>query len=766
MNDDSGEGQVEMLRRRIAELETEQTRREQSQQALQAAIKSMLPAMKANLLVVDPDLRIRHLASDMWPDRGDPLGRQCYEYLHGRTAPCPDCFALEALKTDRTIVRERTLPGAKARTFQVAARAFQDEQGCRLVAEIGLNITDLRRAHEDLRASEADFRSLFENSPTGIYRTTPDGRILMANPALVRMLGYPSFEALAARNIEEEGFLPDYPRTRFKVLIEKEGEIRDFEAVWTRQDGTSIVARENARIVRDGQGNVLYYEGTVQDVTELERAEQALQQSEAVSRALLDVTTDRALLFDVDGTLIAINETGAKAFHRTPEELIGRNIYDLLPHDLAETRMATNAEAIRTRRPIRAEDQREGRILDNRIYPVFDSEGKAFRLAIFARDITEQKQAQEALRQSREQLQYVIDNSRDVIFQTDLEGNYIFASKSAEDLTGRPLSEMLRMNMRELTPPEQLPILLERYRRRRAGLSVEQPFCSEIVHKDGHRVPTELVTTPVYRDGKLVAVQGIARDITERKRAEEALRTAHQKLTIASEEERRALARELHDSIGQRLVVLQLAIQNADSDRARPAGSARLRAIARQCRELIREVRHMSHGLYPPTLESLGLAAALRELGQGCQGAGAGKGFAVRISRKLAAARLADPVEIALYRIAQESIHNAIRHGRADRIEIRLDHREGQARLKVTDNGVGFDTSDMTKNGLGLTTMLERAEAVGGKLTITSAPGRTCLEAQVPASLRQHKPHPGAAPRRTPGRAIRKPRRPNRKKES
>jgi len=364
------------------------------------------------------------------------------------------------------------------------------------------------------------------------------------------------------------------------------------------------------------------------------------------------ITIDRALLLEPDGTVMAANETAAKAFHRTPEELIGLNIYDLLPPDLAKTRVAINAEVLRTGRPIRAEDQREGRILDIRVNPVFDSEGKAFRLAIFATDITERKQAQEALRQSREQLQYVIDNSRDVIFQTDLEGNYIFASKSAEVLTGRPLSDLLSMNMRELVPPEQLPILLERYRRRRAGLNVDQPFCSEIVHKDGHRVPTELVTTPVYRDGRLVAIQGIARDITERKRAEEALRTAHQKLTIAREEEGRALARELHDSIGQRLVVLQLAVQNADSGRAKPAGSTRLRAIAGQCRELIREVRHMSHGLYPPTLESLGLAAALRELGQGCQGAG--KGFAVHITRKLAAARFPDPVEIALYRIAQE----------------------------------------------------------------------------------------------------------------
>lgn len=131
-----------------------------------------------------------------------------------------------------------------------------------------------------LRESQERARDLFENTPIGIYQTTPDGRMLMANPQMARMLGYESFEDLAENNLEEKGFWPTYPRERFKEQIEKTGEIRGYEAAWTRRDGKVLFVRENARIARDENGRALYYTGTVEDITEQRRAEEALQASE------------------------------------------------------------------------------------------------------------------------------------------------------------------------------------------------------------------------------------------------------------------------------------------------------------------------------------------------------------------------------------------------------------------------------------------------------------------------------------------------------
>ena len=115
--------------------------------------------------------------------------------------------------------------------------------------QLGAAIADVR-LYEELRASEERYRALTENAAVGIYRTTPDGRILLVNPAAVRMLGFNSFEELADRNLENEGFSPSYPRSAFRERLERDGEIIGMEAAWARRDGSMIYVRENARVIR------------------------------------------------------------------------------------------------------------------------------------------------------------------------------------------------------------------------------------------------------------------------------------------------------------------------------------------------------------------------------------------------------------------------------------------------------------------------------------------------------------------------------------
>jgi PAS domain S-box-containing protein len=142
-----------------------------------------------------------------------------------------------------------------------------------------VNIMERKQMQDALRESETRFQSIFENLVIGFYRTTPDGHILMANPALVRILGFSSPEELAQRNLEENGYEPEYPRSDFKRRIEKEGQVKGLDSAWKKDDGTMIFVRENARVVRDKAGKILYYEGTVEDFTERKRAEEALQKA-------------------------------------------------------------------------------------------------------------------------------------------------------------------------------------------------------------------------------------------------------------------------------------------------------------------------------------------------------------------------------------------------------------------------------------------------------------------------------------------------------
>ncbi|HEX7956428.1 MAG TPA: PAS domain-containing protein, partial [Pyrinomonadaceae bacterium] len=118
--------------------------------------------------------------------------------------------------------------------------------------------------------------TLLEDLPLGVYRTSPDGRVLMANSALLRMLGYASFEELSSRDLNGE-FEPGYIRSEFKQALERDGEVVGLESLWTREDGSSFYARENARAIRNESGAIIYFEGTVEDVTSRRRVEEECQ---------------------------------------------------------------------------------------------------------------------------------------------------------------------------------------------------------------------------------------------------------------------------------------------------------------------------------------------------------------------------------------------------------------------------------------------------------------------------------------------------------
>jgi PAS domain S-box-containing protein len=156
-------------------------------------------------------------------------------------------------------------------------QAVRDAAG-RIVRYEGIliDITERKRAEKALLESELRFRTLYEYAKIGLYRTTPDGTILLANRALIKMLGYPSFEKLAEKNLEKDGFEPSYQRKEFLEMIEKNGEINNLESVWFRQDGSALFMTESAQAIRDSHGTTMYYDGMVEDITERKRAEEEL----------------------------------------------------------------------------------------------------------------------------------------------------------------------------------------------------------------------------------------------------------------------------------------------------------------------------------------------------------------------------------------------------------------------------------------------------------------------------------------------------------
>ncbi|MFQ6605286.1 MAG: PAS domain S-box protein [Fidelibacterota bacterium] len=201
-----------------------------------------------------------------------------------------------------------------------------------LIRGIARDVTQQVKYQEKIEASARQFESLFENSTIGLYRTTTDGRILLANKYLVSMLGYSSVEELQQRDLEKEGYEPGYDRRTFCKLAERPEGLRGYETAWIRKDGTRVYVRENAHTVRDHDGSILYYEGTVEDITPLVQSRREQQKLlnyhrtiNELTYALGQTTTKRKMyrttylhikhLFSTPVFLIAIYDDNEKTFH-------------------------------------------------------------------------------------------------------------------------------------------------------------------------------------------------------------------------------------------------------------------------------------------------------------------------------------------------------------------------------------------------------------------------------------------------------------------
>lgn len=267
------------------------------------------------------------------------------------------------------------------------------------------DITERKKAEDALRAAEEHFRNLFENITIGVYRTSPDGRILFVNPALARMLGYESPDELAKTNVEEDSFEGGHTRSAFKAKIEKDGQVIGMETRWRKKDGSFLWVRENARVVRDSKGEPLCYEGTAEDVDFRKKMEEALRKSEEQYRSFFeeDPTADSLTL--PDGEIIACNPGFLKMFgFKSEEEALSTNVIEL--YAKKETR--TELIGLVRRKKKLTEHELELRNRDGKpVYVratyvgVFDEHGELVRIKQYLLDETEQKSLERQLFQSQ-----------------------------------------------------------------------------------------------------------------------------------------------------------------------------------------------------------------------------------------------------------------------------------------------------------------------------------------------------------------------------
>ncbi len=355
-----------------------------------------------------------------------------------------------------------------------------------------------------------------------------------------------------------------------------------------------------------------------------------------------------------------------------------------------------------------------------------------------ARLYQKQQEITEQLRVSEERYRELFEDAHDAIWLHDLQRNIIAANKSLAKLSGYTLNELSSIKSGELFTKGCIDEIKEMEDSLLAHEAAGNLSEVTLVKKDKSEASVQLSTSPVLGNGKIVAFQHIARDITEQKRLQENQRFYLEQVTRAQEEERKRISRELHDDTVQALVVLSRQLDNlASSGKGLPEENRqRLEELREQTNNIMQGLRRLGQDLRPAALDRLGLLPALEWL---AADVAKYSGIATKVNVLGSEHRLHEEVELVLFRITQEALRNAWRHSQATHAEITVEFEQSRTRITVTDNGKGFKLpqtiGDLAKDGkLGLAGMQERARLIGGTLTVQSQPDKgTSITIELPA---------------------------------
>jgi PAS domain S-box-containing protein len=627
--------------------------------------------------------------------------------------------------------------GDLALAEDLARRAALAVDNARLYREAQREIAERERTEEELRGSWRQLEVILRGIADGVTAQDPTGRVVYANEVAAKTLGYPSarvFLETPSQEVMQKFEVLDESRRPFplgelpgrRALRGEEGseEVLCFRVVATGVERWSVV---RAMPVFDEDGRIRMAVNIFHDVTEIKRAEEEVRRSEERFRSLVQHGSDIITVVDAEGAIRYVSPAVERVLGYEPEEMVGESALDFVHPDDREEAMSLLAGVssepgvqplVEFRVP-----HKDGswRYLEHTVNNLLD-DPSVRGIVVNQRDVTERKRAQE----TRSRLAAIVESSDDAVIGKTLDGIITSWNVGAERIYGYSAKEAVGQPITMLVPPErpeEIPTILERIRR---GEKVDH-FETVRVTKDGRRLDISLTVSPIKNPaGDIVGASTIARDITDRKRAEEAVL-----------EERQRLARELHDSVSQALYGITLGSDAALTmlerglarvDPARVAGP--LEYVRSLAEAGVAEMRALIFELRPESLENEGLVAALEKQAAALR---------ARHEIEVHTALCDEPdgplwVKDALYRIAQEALHNTVKHARADEVGLLLKQDHFGLLLEVRDDGIGFDPSGSFPGHLGLESMRERAERLGGTLEVESRPGNgTRILVRVPS---------------------------------
>jgi PAS domain S-box-containing protein len=637
-----------------------------------------------------------------------------------------------------TELRFRKPDGSIAWTLEIGKGIYNEQGELEYLIGTSLDITERKRAQEALQESEGRYRLLAETTQDMIYVIDRDGRVEYINAAAAQALGKQPQNVIGKAHADL--FPPEIAEGQWRSLqkVFESGEPFSTESRLIFPHGAMWVSAQLVPFRREG-GKVTAVMGVSRDLTERKRAEEALRESEERYRNLFETAPDSIFIVDqTTGNFVGANLAASRQYGYSNEEFLRLKARDVSAE--SEKTVAAIRDGI-TQVPLRLHRRKDGTIFPVEITGSYFTLGGRTLHTAFIRDITERKRMEDTLRESEERLRMLFEQLPIGVTLLDQNRKVIYANPALEkmlDLSEDDLLQGKHLNRRYIRP-DGTPMPPEEFASVRAFREQQLVRDVEIgvITESGKTIWTSVSAVPFPMADQGVVVATI--DITARRRADqereylfeqvragrEQLQALSRQLLEAQENERRSIARELHDEIGQTLTATKINLQALTQRTA--ASELDLTDSIGAVERALQQVRNLSLDLHPSLLDDLGLVPALRwSLDRQAKGAG----FTTHFVAAPLETRPPAEIEIACFRVAQEALTNVARHAQAKHVHIELRQRDAvELQLIVRDDGVGFDVRAareraMQGASLGLLGMEERVRLVGGQIEIESAPGR------------------------------------------
>ena len=635
-------------------------------------------------------------------------------------------------------IQRRTKDG-RTLDVQLTVTVLRDDNNQPVeVATTERDITERKRSERERKASEKNTLRLANSvldSNDAVIVCDLEDRILAWNKGAQKMYGYSEADALKM-NISR--LVPKDKLIRARELVRVSAAPMEIQR--RTKDGRLLDVMITVTVLRDDKGQPVEVATTERDITEQKRAERERKLAETkmlrLASAVLD-SNDAVIICNLEDRILAWNKAARKMYGYTEAEALGMSITRLMPKG-AQVSAAELARLL----PAPMETKRrtkDGRIIDvlRTVTVLRDENGQPLEIAKTERDITDRKR-QELERKEAEKsvvrLATLVLDSNDGVIICDLQDRIIAWNKGAQKMYGYAEAEALGMNIKRLMPANKLIRARELIKIAAQQGKRATPIESQRLTKYGRTLDV-LLTVTVLRDedGQPVEVATTERDITLLKGSDREFRKLHARVISAQETERKRLARDLHDGVGQILSGVKFRLQALPGQMTLSGGAeAKLLKVGGFLDHAIAEIRRVSQNLMPAELVDLGLDPALVTL---CREFKERSG--IHVTLRTVPTPAAPDLALAIFRIAQEALQNIGKHSKATMVAVSLAHKGKDVVLSVSDNGVGFTigSKPVTGRGIGLGNMRQRAESVGGTIEVHSTPGAgTSLIVHAPLS--------------------------------